>query len=193
MKGLEALHNDASESVVKSLGINPEEIASRSTADAGNDTAKRVAKEIEDKYGPLAEAMEKRNAEAVNISLSDDARLNEYGKMIERGMTEVGTDSPLYKHYTDWGNRLLAKENVGGLDMLKTELNGEIQKAIRAGDVNTIHALKNIRNGFADFQENQIAKQAIGLEKNGVKGAGKMGEELINQRMETNRNYAEFA
>lgn len=179
--------DDLSASVSQALRIAPEDIAIYSENEAGHELLNTFKKEYQSKYGPIAEALEKRNAEAAVIGVSDEARLAQYGKMLEDGMTKVGTDSPTYKLYNDWGNRLLAKETIGGIDMLKTELNGEISKAIRAADTNQLMALKDIRSSLADFQESQILKQAKGL------SAEKLGKELVDERIATNAAYRDFA
>lgn len=184
---------ESSESIANSLGVKPEDVAVHSENQAGHDLKDVWKKEYDAKYGPVANAMDKRNAEAAGIAISDDARLDKYGKLLEDGMQKYGTDSPVYKLYPEWGNRLLAKENIGGLDQLKTELNGEIKKAFRAGDDNTAVALKDIRSSLHDFQENQITSQAETLFKNGVGEARQLSADLLNKRAEANRSYKEFA
>lgn len=191
--GLDKLHTDLSESVGKGLGISPDSIAIHSENEAGHELLETFNKEYNQKYGPIAEQLEKRNAEAAKISISDDARLDRYGKLLEEGMNKVGTDSPAYKLYNEWGNRLLAKESVGGMDMLKTELGGDIEKAMRAGDRNTLQALRDIRSSIGDFQEQVISNQASKLEADGVNGAGKMASEMMAERAATNAAYKDFA
>lgn len=190
MAGLDKLKADATNSVAESLRIAPEDVASYSENEAGHNLLDTFKKEYKEKYEPIAEALDKRNAEAATISIPDEERLDHYGKLIEEGMEKVGTDSPAYKLYHDWGNRLLAKETIGGIDMLKTELNGEISKAVRAGDTNTMSALRDIRSSLSNFQEQQIEKEAF---KSGVKGAGKISQELIAERQAANQAYAKFA
>lgn len=187
VEGLNKLQHDASESVSRSLGIDPADVAVRSENDAGHELLDTFKKEYNQKYAPIAQAMEKRNAEAAKISISDDARLDQYGKMLEEAMNKVGTDSPAYKLYNEYGNRLLAKENIGGIDQLKTEIGNDITKAMRAGDNNTMFALRDIRNSLAEFQENQILKQASEI---GEKGLGKA---MVAERKAANDSYKAFA
>lgn len=179
-ESLEKFHNDLGESVANGLGIAPEDVAVHSEHEAGNSILDSFKKEYKEKYGPIAEAMDNRNMEAAKIAIDDESRLAKYGQMLEDGMQKWGTDSPMYKEYNTWGNRLLAKDTVGGLDMIKTELNGEISKAVRAGDSNTMMALKDIRSSLSDFQEAQLAKIP-----------GKEG--MIAERAATNASYKEFA
>lgn len=193
MNSLDQFNKDMTDSVAGALKISPEEVAVRSPREAGHELRDTVVKEYEKRYGPIAEAFERRNNEAAAISISDDARLDQYGKMLETGMNKVGTDSPHYKLYNDYGNRLLAKETIGGIDMLKTELGGEIDKAVRAADTNALMVLRDIRSSLSDFQEQQILKQAGSLEKEGAKGAGKLGKELLEERSNTNKMYKDFA
>ncbi len=193
LESLKKFDDDVSTSVAQSLRVSPEDVAVYSENQAGHDILDTFKAEYGKRYGPVAEAMEKRNKEAANILISDEARLMRYEKLIKEGMDNVGTDSPAYKLYNDWGNRVLAKETVGGLDMLKTELQGEITKASRAGDTNALKALRDIRTSIADFQEGQIVAQAGKLEAGGVEGAKKLGADLLNERAEANRMYREFA
>lgn len=193
LEGIQNLERNATDSVANALGVLPEDVAVHSENEAGHNLLETFKKEYNEKYAPIADALEKRNKEAAMISIPDEARLDQYGKMIEEAMQKVGTDSPAYKLYNDYGNRLLAKETIGGVDMLKTELNGEISKAVRAGDTNAMQALRDIRSSLADFQENQITKEAMQLEKSGIKTAGKSAEQLIAERANTNRSYADFA
>jgi hypothetical protein len=187
---LEKFHNDLSDSVSKSLRVAPEDLAVYSENEAGHDLLNTFRREYSEKYGPVAEALEKRNAISADILIPDEARLAKYGEILEAGMNKVGTDSPAYKLYNEYGNRLLAKETVGAMDVLKTEINGEIEKAIRAADVNTATALKDIRSSIAEFQEREIEKQAYTISKDyGMKGA----EEVLAERAAANKGYKEFA
>lgn len=211
MKGIEKLQNDVSESVMNSLGVPLKDAQVYSKNEAGHDLEKAFKKEYDAKYAPVEKAMEKRNREAATIGITDDARLAKYGQLIEKGMKEVGTDSPMYKLFDNWGERLLAKETVGGIDQLKTELRNDIEMAMRAADYNKAHALKTIRNELDDFQEAQIARlaktNAEGMLGSGGRGnigddvallaeheEGKnLGASLLNERAEANRTYKDFA
>ena len=192
IKALEDLHQANAHSVMNALGVTPESIASFSESENGQAIRDTFQKEYKAKYEPIQQQMEKRNTEAAGISVPDTERLGAYGRMVEQGM-KLGTDSPYYKLYEDWGNRILAKDTIGGMDTLKTELSGDINKAFRTGDTNTSNALKDIRKSIADFQENQIAKQGVSMEKAGMKGAQNLSTDLLNERATANRNYAEFA
>lgn len=185
--GIENFHKEVSNKIAEGLGIDLNDVAVHSEAEAGHGILDSFKKEYKEKYAPMAEAFDKRNAEAAKILVPDDARLAHYGRMLESGMNKVGTDSPLYKLYNDYGQRVLAKDTVGGLDMLKTELGGEIDKAMRAADTNSLHVLRDIRSSIADLQENQILRQAE------TAGAGKLGEELVAERAGLNKQYKDFA
>lgn len=190
---IDKVHTDVSNSVMDSLGVPLKDMQSYSKSEAGHDLGEAFAKEYKDKYEPFEKAFEKRKAEAATIAIPDESRLGQYGQILEKGMKEVGTDSPIYKLYDHWGERLLAKDTVAGVDQLKSELGNEISKAERAADYNTSNALKNIRNTFSDFQESQIAGQGRQLEKMGVRGAEELSEGLLNERAELNRKYSTFA
>lgn len=188
-EGLEKFHSDLSNSVAESLGIAPEDIAVHSENEAGHELLNTFKKEYQQKYEPIAEALEKRNAEASGIAVPDEARLDRYGKILEDGMNKVGTDSPAYKIYNDYGNRLLAKDTIGAMDQLKTEIGGEIDKAMRAGDTNSLQALRDVRSSIANFQEQQIERQVGEAGGKGLKSA----QEILNERKAANQGYAQFS
>lgn len=193
LEAMKKYHSDLSDSVMKRMGVAPEDIAVHSDNEAGHSLLETFGKEYKEKYQPIAEALTKRNTEAAGISISDDARMHTYGSLLEDGMAKVGTDSPAYKLYNEYGNRILAKDTVGGMDMLKTEIGNNIKQAVRAGDFNTSNALQDIKSAISDLQEREIEKTAASSEKLGMKGAVKSGEELLAERAAANKGYAEFA
>lgn len=188
-EGMEKLHSDMSNSVAQGLGIGAEDVANYSENEAGHEIQGQFKKEFSQRYKPAAEAMEHRDAISAPIKTTDADRLDRYGKLLEQGMEKVGTDSPYYKLYNDYGNRLLAKETIGAMDMLKTEISGEIDKAVRGGDTNALMALRDIRSSIADFQESQIEKQAFQIGKEGLKDSS----EILAERQAANAQYKQFA
>ncbi len=193
LAGLDKLNTDTSNAVMNSLGVAPHDIENYSENEAGHKLQEVFQKEYDREYKPLAEAFDRRNTEAAGITIGDEAKMGAYAKLIEDGMQKVGTDSPYYKEYNDLANRLLAKDNIGQLDQLKTEINNRIKGLRIGGDHNIINALGDIKNTITDFQEDQIGKAAMASEKLGVKGAQQAGEELVAERQLTNQRYAEFA
>lgn len=193
MRGIEKLHNDVNESVVRHLGLKADDIAVYSENEAGHEVAGTFQKEFKTKYGHFDEAFSKRDAEAAKIAMPDEDRLKFYDKLVVEAMDKVGTDSPYYKLYHDWGDRVLAKDTVGGLDMLRTEIGNKLKGLAVGGDFNEIHALKNIRNSIGELQESQILKQAAMVEKEGGEYASALGRDLIKERQALNADYAKFS
>lgn len=189
MAHLRAVPEELKAKVTESLGIPLEDAAFYSNKESGDQVRNLAIQDIEKKYGPIAEALEKRNAEAAKISVPDEERLNFGNKLMEKAITEVGTDSPFYKDYEHWAGRVLAKDDIAGIDKLSTELRGELDKAYRAADTNKAMALKDIRNSLNDFKESVISKQASVIGEEGKE----LSAELLNERAETNRKYAEYA
>lgn len=186
---LKNINQMTSESVMKSLKLDPADIEVYSENEAGKDLKNAFLKEYKDKYGPVSDALEKRNAEAVHISVPDDAKLDLYGKMLERGMAKVGTDSPAYKLYSEYGNRLLAKDTIGQMDMLKTEIYNSAKSLVK--DNNEKMALHDIGSMIKDFQESQIDRAASkGLTKSAFE---KSGADIIAERQAANQGYAKFS
>ncbi len=205
LESVDKLNRDASESVMKSLGVDPSDIEVYSESEAGHSLLDTFKKEFKEKYEPIAERLRMRDEAAAPLAVSDEARLKLYGNLLETGMAKMGTDSPYYKLYEEWGNRVLAKDTIGQLDKLKTEINGELTKAFRSGDTNMGGVLKDIKTSINEFQEQQISKQAAKKdiealarnERMGLKGVDTSASEsagrLVNERAEVNRAYSEFA
>lgn len=193
LEGIDKLNKDTSESVMKGLGLDPVDVEVYSENEAGHKLLDTFKNEYKEKYEPIAEKLNKRNTEAAGISVGDEAKLDTYGKLLENAMEKVGTDSPYYKLYEEYGNRMLAKDTIGQMDMLKTEINNRIKGLKVGGDYNTINALNDIKSTIADFQEAQIGKAALRSEAEGITGAASEGRNLLNERAETNRQYAEFS
>lgn len=189
----EQLKKDVSRSVMDSIGIPLEEAQVFSKKEIGDALEETFKKEFKAKYAGFEEAYNKQTLESAKIAVSDDARLDLYGKLLEKGMTEVGTDAPAYKLYNEWGNRILAKDTVGGIDQIRSEIGNDIEKAVRAADYNTANSLRSIRTSLGDFQEKQITRQAAELEKLGIGDARKLSADLLNERADLSRKYKEFA
>jgi hypothetical protein len=168
LAGLNKLHTDTSEAVMRGLGVAPDDIAVYSENEAGHSLLDAFKKEYDAKYGPIAARLQARNEAAAGIGVTDEAKLAKYGNMLETGMNKVGTDSPYYKLYEDYGNRMLAKDTIGQLDQLKTEINNRVKGLKIGGDYNEINALNDIKGMIADFQESQISKAAQRAEMSAI-------------------------
>lgn len=189
----DTFRRDVSDSVSNSLGIGADDVQRYSENEGGQAVKDAFAREYKEKYGPIAEALDKRKTEAEHIALPDEDRLTSYDQLLQKGMETFGTDSPHYKMYPEWGNRFLAKDTIGQLDALKTELNGEIKAAYRSGNSNVSGALNAIKDHFTDFQDNQINKQAMAMGGNGIAEAAQMGKDLLAERQAASQGYAKFA
>lgn len=207
--GIDKIHSDISHSVANSMGMTPESIAVSSENTAGHELKDIFQNEVKAKYDPRAIEMQARDAEAAPLMVSDEARLNHAGKMIEDGIKAVGTDSPYFKEYQHYSERLLSRDSIGDIDKLRTEIMGKMKAANRAGDDNTWKALHDIRTSLGDFQTNQIEHAAIEADKQvlaNTKVAGlprvnvgeadsfrPVAQDLIERRRMVNQNYAKYA
>lgn len=209
LNGINDLHNKISNSVMEPLGITPQSVLEYSENQGGKDIRDAFQAEVKEKYDPRALEMQQRDAEAHPIAVPDEARLQRAGNIMEKGIQDVGTDSPYYKEYSHYADRLLAKNTIGEIDQLKSEIFGRIKAAKRAGDDNTVKALTDIRNSLSDFQSQQIESGARAADKKAlantkIKGMPRVnvGElpsakpgaaELIARRQAANQNYAKYA
>lgn len=184
---LKDLPSKIDSSLSSKLGVQLEDAAHYSENEAGKDVYDTFTKEYNQVYDPVAQALEKRNADAAPIAIRDEARRDFGGEIIERGMNEVGTDSPYYNTYEHYAQRAMAKDTIGQLDKLKTEI---YNKAKSVGtDLNEKTALNDVRNMINEFQEKQIAQQGIIIGKDGLTDA----TDMINSRLAANKGYARFS
>lgn len=153
------LSKDVSDSVASSLGVKPSEVESYSTKEMGDDIEKSLKDNHKSLYGDFEDRFNARNKAAEKFVTADEDRLKVYDRIIEKGINSVGTDSPYYKQYKDLAERVLAKDTIGGLDQLATEIGGKLSAAYRSGDSNEINLLKTIRSDVRSFQEGQILKR----------------------------------
>lgn len=190
LEGIEKMHHDAAEKVAKTLGVNAEDVAVYSDKEAGQELLNSFKKEWGAKYEPIETAFNKRNADAAVIEMPERIRVDANGQLLEKGMESVGMDSPLFKLYEGWGERLMAKGNstVGKLDRLRTELGGELDAAIRAGDTNKMKVYRDIRQFMGDLQEQQINRVGKELGEAGVEA----GARMLEEREATNKLYRDF-
>lgn len=191
MSQMKAIREGSDKAVLDSLGIPLQDVAHYSENEAGHELYETFAKEYDQKYAPIAEALEKRDELASTIDVPDEARLAQYGKIIEKGMEAVGTDSPYYKLYEEYGNRLLAKDTVGQIDKLKTEIFNKAKSM--SADINEKNALHDIRNMMSQLQESQIEKQAARAEREGAQFGQAIGRDIVGERAAANQQYAKFA
>lgn len=215
LENIHGIQQQSAESVANSLGTDLEAVRHYDKNDAGHALSETWSKEYDALYGPLEEQAAARKAAADPIAVADEAKLTKYGNILETGMEKVGTDSPYYKLYEDYGNRLLAQDTIGKIDNLRTEIGKRIKGLRIGGDYNEIDALSHIRSMLGDFQEAQISgtlkNEAVShldsvVEQNafsrrlkaeatqeGLAEGKSKGADLLNQRADFNRNYREFA
>jgi hypothetical protein len=187
LASIDNAHKQAEKAVLETLGVDPNEMMYYSRSEAGNDLLETFKKEYDAKYKPFAKEFEKRDALAQEIKLSDDAKLNHYTKILEDGVSKIGTDSPYYKTYQHYADRIMAKDTVGGLDKLKTEINDKIKGLKVGGDYNEINALKTIKDSITELQENEIIKQIRDISDPYV------ANKIIDERNLLNKQYRDFA
>ena len=189
LASIDNAHKQAEKAVLNTLGVDPNEMMYYSRAEAGNDLLETFKKEYDAKYSPFEKKFKQRNQEAATIIISDDDKIKNVDKLIEDAIMTTGTDSPYFKEFQDYGQRVLAKETVGELDMLKTEINNRIKGLKIGGDYNVINTLNKIKDSISDMQEKQIIKEAKALGKEGLE----LADSLLKEREMLNKEYSKFA
>ncbi len=184
---LNDMKEKVSNSITGQIPVPLEDVAHHSENESGNEVYSTFEKEYNRHYEPVAKEMEMRNKMSAPIRVPDEARRDFGGQLIENGMQAVGTDSPYYKTYEHYAQRVMAKDTIGDLDKLKTELYNKAKSL--SVDNNEKQALHSIRNAITDFQEKQIADQGVMINNEGLLSS----EDAISQRLSANRRYASFA
>lgn len=207
LEGLQKLQDDSSKAVATAFGTAPEDVLSYSEAEAGHKLRNTFMQEYKQKYGPVSEQLALRDEMAAGIRTTDDERLKLYGDLLERGMERFGTDSPFYKHYHDYGNRMLAKDTIHDLDKLTTELT-QSARSISTNN-NEKLALQDIAAALKDFKETAILNSAKAADREALANTQILGlpkinagtpdsfvplaNDIIAQRATANAGYREFA
>lgn len=186
---IKTLEKGSSDAITKSLGIDTADILAYNEADTGHNLRNTFLKEYKEKYGPVADQLSARDAVAEGMAITDDSRLKLYGDLLENGMKQVGTDSPFYKLYHDYGNRILAKSTLGELDKLSTEI-GRSMRSMGTNN-NEKFVLNDIYNSLKSFKEEQVVSQTkMGY---GPGGFAKQGADVLAQRDMASQGYKQFA
>lgn len=172
------------ENLSQRVGMNVDDAIKFSAKDAGEAIEKQLKKDIDAKYGPRHAEMQKRKLDAEGIDTGLQDRYDFSGQMMERGLKDVtGPDSPYYKLYEEYAERVMNTKTIGKLDLLKTEI---FTRARGARDGNEAFALRNIGRMVDDFQESQINKFTA------REGIDTLGKALNDERTLFNNNYREF-
>lgn len=196
LDSIQKTQDEVSESVMRGLGVPLEDVKVGSRKETGESIIDKFKKEIEEKYGPQAEAMDAMNKRSETIALPDETRLKLYDKLLTDGMQKVGTNFPEFKLYEQWGEHLLARaDNVKQLDELMTRLRNDIDAASQFGnkDKNKTLALQDIRQSIREFREEQILKQGKQVEKDGAEFGSAIAKDIVKEDLATKASYAEYA
>lgn len=193
MQSIKELHESANKGVISGLGVVPEDAANYSENQAGHDLVSTLKKEYQQHYEPVQKQYDALKVDNAGVRLSDEEKLAEYARIVEKGQEYGAGGSPFQKVFEDYGNRVLAQDTLGHMDKLVTEVNNEIKKAYRSGDSNTYQALKQIKDSFQNFSDNQITKVASQSERGGVEGASAAGRDLMRERANATQSYAKIA
>lgn len=186
-------NKDISDSIVKSTGVNPEDVTHYSSAEHGNEIKDAFKKDYDVHYRDFEQRFNAMNEEGKAIAIPEEDLLKLHDKVIEQAIKDVGTDSPHYDTYKKYANRILARGTVGELDKLGTEIGGELRGALRSGNSNEITALSTLKREIRELQESQILGQSKELEKQGVQYGSALGRDVVKERARLKNEYRQFA
>ncbi len=176
-------------SVMEPLGTDLEKMRVYDNAEEGRALKESLTKNIKEKFVPLWDRMEKRDAEAALLSAPDESKLALRDRMIERGMEESAGNNDILKEYIKAGDQVLNQDTLSGFDKMDSQLRRSSKNF--TADANITQAQRNIRGMIKDYKESLIEKAARESEKAGVEGAIGKGEELIAERAQLNKEYAQ--
>lgn len=154
--------------VINEMENNIYKMISPSENLSAHEAGEKAKEAIFNKFEELNNRVKEGYAEVGDISkvaVDDESRLNFYDQIVEKAIEKHGTDSPIYADIKNWAERILAKNDIGGLDQLITELGGKAEKAKRSGDFVERAALSDLRQSIKEFQDNYLDKKAMDLAK----------------------------
>lgn len=190
---VEGVKNKVSDAVANSLGVNPEEVLSYDKANSGELARQTFENEFRKRLAPIQDKLEAQAAEDAHIGVSDDDRLDHFGKMVEQGQSKFTPTSEYAKEYEKYGQALLDAENIQGVTKIESELGNRLrgmQRGAAAVDYNTVNALQDIKASLRDFREKQIEKSIMGVA--GEEGKG-LAREAIAEKLAVRKEYAQAA
>lgn len=100
------------------------------------------------------------NVDRNMIKTSDNSRLKSWNSLMEKAQNDFGTDSPQYALFKNYGDRMLARDSIGQLDILRTDLFNDMKAAKNFvnPDFNKARALGEIYDHIGNFQDSQIGQ-----------------------------------
>lgn len=161
LKSIDDLHEATNAKVTQSLGVHVDDVANYDANHQGKAVIDAFKREYDEKFTPIQKQYDLVKEASHPIQLADDVKLAEYAKLVESGQKYGAAGSPQAKLFDDYGNRLLSQNSIGQVDKLIHELNNEMKKAFRAGDMNNYGALKDIKTSLNAFQETEIANASM--------------------------------
>lgn len=190
MDAVQSVEHKVSDAAMNALNVPLEDAQVFSQADLGHNAQEALGKEIRAKYGPIAEKYEAKEAINKTIGVADDARLDRYGKLQEMSLQ---ADPEHYELYNKWGNKLIEKENIAGVDDVLSKLNNDIRDTFRQGNTNKRIELQKIRDSIKDFRESEILSQSAKLEAEGAEFGSAIGKDIVKEQQALSKEYAEYA
>lgn len=192
LEGMDKLKSDVSDRVVSDLGITPESIQEYSKAETGRDLQKVFTQDLDALHQPKVDKILARDAERAPLTVPDDARLEQRGRLMERGMEKYSVHSPYYRYFDEYGDRILDAETIGDLDKLSTEIFKRTQKNMSL-DANDKDALFEVRRMIGDFKESEINRMGAEAEREGIEGAKQAAKDMNKSHAAINAEYAQHA
>lgn len=192
-EALDGLREKIANSVTESAGVRPSEALEYDKADGGIRARDSFIKEVREKIEPIQQELQAHEAENAKIAVPDQARLDQFGQLVERGMQKFTPTSEYAKLYSTYGQQLLDHENIAGIQKLESELGNKIRGLQRSPgvDYNTVNALSDIRSAIKEFKYKQIEDSILGIA--GREEGGPMAAEKIAAQRESLNKYRQVA
>lgn len=189
LEAIEGIHDKVANSVVESAGVHPDDVMEYDKAFAGNQLKDNLVKEVKNAIEPIEVKLNAHEAENAHIEIPDEARLDHFGRMVERGMTKFTPTSEYADLYSKYGQQLLDAENVSGVQKIESELGGKIRGLSRGGagvDQNIVDALRDIRDMTREYKYNSIEKSISSIAGGAPEATGLATEKIASQRAALN-------
>lgn len=185
---IEKFKEDVGEQLKSALHTG-ENVTSHEAGEIAKESILNKVNELNDKIKAQYDAVMPANK---TINVPDDAKLKFYDKLIETGQEFGAKGGPAGQQFKYFAERILPQSTIADLDKLATEVGNDWAMARRAGDFEKARALGEIKHSLTDFQDQQIAKAAKTIGKEGGENAEAIGRDLIKERKAARAAYANF-
>lgn len=157
--------------------------------EAGEKAKQAMIEKAEQLHENAANKYDTLNPTNASIQIPDEPRLKFYDNLVQQGQETGSRGGPIEGLYRNYAERVLSQNTIQELDKLASEMGNDARVARREGNFDKSNALNTISDQVREFQDRQIASQSV---KSGAENAEAIGNDIINQRKEARKTWAQY-